>query len=616
MRFKKGGILFTSNKRSLQQMDEKKLKKIIEEEIANIQELEFLKKLGRAITGAPDPKATFARMVPSTEATVNGVYQSLFQQANSGIKPGSLAPGLKSAVQNIKNLAEAAAEMIHTHGLIDYKELVRAAPKVTDIKSPRISFRPISVSLLIGEILRNPKKFYDHINKREKPPLQDLIEPFAKQIATYDRVLQRQFKQILAYDARKSAAASEEEAARRHGDTPGWKASRQADRALGAGKPRRIRESNINDIIHEEVDSVLNEFVGGLIDKAKSALGMGGDDKPAEPQFAKNYREAIALAEDIGEMDPNSRGKGFGTIHLAFRRGTAKGDWASEGMLALEKKAAQLRGILDGIIQSKKSFIEEAYKKGMDRVAVNQAVEDMHPPRNSELAANFAKVEKALGAYERNLRPYVQQALAQHNKEQAAGYEGELKRKRDAKFRAIKYENKLAYARLLRLAAASGGRMTASSARLEEGGPFKLGSDAIRYTAKSLAKNDGDTDVNILRATSREEIEAALSDLLAKREITAREAQAAIFKLGLKEAGSYTKSGRPTDRGYDEFDHHGKPIQQSGKGGSTPWKQQPAVNARYKQNLDANIAIGRRNFKAAAKAEREAEKKAKRKKRK
>ena len=204
----------------------------------------------------------------------------------------------------------------------------------------------------------------------------------------------------------------------------------------------------------------LNETRGineGILDKIGDLFKK--DKKPEEPMFAKDYREAIDLAKEIGEMDTNSRGRGFGTIHLAYRRGSAEGDWASEGMLELEKKAARLRGILDGIIELKRSFIEQAYKKGMDRVAVNQAVEDMHPPRDSELARNFAEVEQALLAYERNLRPYVQQALAEFNKQQADTYEGELRRARDRKFRQIKYDNRMEYAQLLRLAMASGGRM-------------------------------------------------------------------------------------------------------------------------------------------------------------
>lgn len=96
------------------------------------------------------------------------------------------------------------------------------------------------------------------------------------------------------------------------------------------------------------------------------------------------------------------------------------------------------------------------------------------------------------------------------------------------------------------------------------------------------------------------------SDQIINNFIRSTSGGASLEEADIEEHGSYTRDGRPTDRGYDEFDIHGKPIQQSGKGGSMGYKQQPAVNAEYERRRQADIERGRRNFKAAAKAEREA----------
>lgn len=72
---------------------------------------------------------------------------------------------------------------------------------------------------------------------------------------------------------------------------------------------------------------------------------------------------------------------------------------------------------------------------------------------------------------------------------------------------------------------------------------------------------------------------------------------------------TYDYYGKPTKRGYDEYDEHGRKIPSSGKGGYMGYDQQAAVERERKKQFRANVDAGRARFKAAAKAEREAAKK-------
>ena len=72
---------------------------------------------------------------------------------------------------------------------------------------------------------------------------------------------------------------------------------------------------------------------------------------------------------------------------------------------------------------------------------------------------------------------------------------------------------------------------------------------------------------------------------------------------------TYDYYGKPTKRGYDEYDEHGRRIPSGGKGGYMGYDQQAAVERERKKQYKANVEAGRARFKAAAKAEREAAKK-------
>jgi len=72
---------------------------------------------------------------------------------------------------------------------------------------------------------------------------------------------------------------------------------------------------------------------------------------------------------------------------------------------------------------------------------------------------------------------------------------------------------------------------------------------------------------------------------------------------------TYDYYGKPTKRGHNEYDEHGRKIPSSGKGGYMGYDQQAAVERERKKQYKANVDAGRARFKAAAKAEREAAKK-------
>lgn len=92
--------------------------------------------------------------------------------------------------------------------------------------------------------------------------------------------------------------------------------------------------------------------------------------------------------------------------------------------------------------------------------------------------------------------------------------------------------------------------------QVDEAKPVPLGKDAIRYNAKSLARTGSDTDVNILRGASREQLQAALQDLLAKGEITRAQMSMAMSKRGSMEEADE----RLVDKEYPHLKGKVKPV--------------------------------------------------------
>lgn len=100
--------------------------------------------------------------------------------------------------------------------------------------------------------------------------------------------------------------------------------------------------------------------------------------------------------------------------------------------------------------------------------------------------------------------------------------------------------------------------------KVEEGGPFQIGKSSIKQHSKDLAKNYGDSETAslILRGASREDLMAALQDLLSSGDITPGQLQAAASKMqdvsskygSMEEADLDEKSlGSSPGAGIDKF---------------------------------------------------------------